>query len=180
MSPSSGASHFHPLPTATMFGPERRQVLESSRWNPTGGYGHLAGCLEAWNIGDDKPKDGHDRKRAEDISLVKKPYFASDDEIELWLHHTEELLQRRPSQIQGGIRLLLCERRHWNPRNIYFSMRESSFLLVEALFGLPTETLPLIRLNDGQYHYKFKGIDTADCSLCEYLSRWLNLAQYLT
>lgn len=39
-----------------MFGPERRQVLKSSCWNPTDNYAHLVGSLEAWNIDNRKPK----------------------------------------------------------------------------------------------------------------------------
>jgi hypothetical protein len=52
-----------------------------------------------------------------------------------------------------GIRLLLCERIGWQP--LGFSMSKESFLAVEAAFGLPAETLPLIWSNRGQYHYDF-------------------------
>lgn len=106
---------------------------------------------------------------------MKKQHFANDDEIEHWLHQGE--------QKQGGIRVLLCERRYWSPLNVHFSMKESSFLSAETSFDLPIESLPLIRLNDGQYHYKFKNLDTAECSICESIEDYLlpiNLSSDLT
>ncbi|KAM7218325.1 hypothetical protein V8F06_006248 [Rhypophila decipiens] len=149
-----------------MFGSERRQVLESSRWRPTDEYQHLAACIETW----DGDTDVTERP------AVRRHYFANDDEIEDWISRVDQLggstQTRDPKQRlsssgnhHGGIRLLLCERRRWSPAHIHFSMKESTFLFLENYFDLSEDTLPIIRLNGGQFISSIQHPGTTESSL---------------
>ncbi|KAM7194451.1 hypothetical protein V8F20_007977 [Naviculisporaceae sp. PSN 640] len=137
-----------------MFGADRQQVLESSRWWPTDDSEHLVAAVDAWNDGDGY----HD---AEQTLPVRRQQLVSDNEIEHWISYTD---QRGRSRL-GGIRLLLCERRGWSPTHIHFPITESTFYSVESSFRLPEETLPIMRLNEGQFFHKIQHADTAQCSI---------------
>lgn len=144
-----------------MFGPEREEVLESSQWIPTDDYDYRVAALEAWSPRSENARDSD----AQETNSLRRHRLIDDEEIERWISHTAR--QRRPTSSGhgGSIRLLLCERRHWNPQNICFSMKESTFSSLEDSFRLPEETLPIIRMNGGQFFHRISHPNTPQCRL---------------
>lgn len=91
----------------------------------------------------------------------REQYLRNDQEVNDWLEHTADPVAKqvgKRSVINGGIRLLICERLEYSPPG--FRMSRSSFLAVERAFGLPGDTLAVLSSNAGEHSVKFINLST--------------------
>ena len=80
----------------------------------------------------------------------------SDEDVQDWLRQKGRFAPPSNPLLgneEGGIRLLLCERRGFMP--LRFGLSKSSLLAIESEFGLPSEMLPIFKFNGGGYSYRF-------------------------
>lgn len=89
----------------------------------------------------------------------REHYLRDDQELNDWLKHTDDPgVEQAGTVINGGIRLLICERFDYRP--LKFRMSRSSFLAVERAFGMPDDTLAVLSSNAGEHSVKFINLST--------------------
>jgi hypothetical protein len=79
-----------------------------------------------------------------------------DGQVNDWLEHKGDFGLHHDGKggvLNGGIRLLICERLNFTP--LGFRMSQSSFLAVERAFGLPDDTLAVLSSNAGEHSARF-------------------------
>jgi hypothetical protein len=79
-----------------------------------------------------------------------------DDQVNDWLRNKGQFEysdKAHLGSLNGGIRLLICERLGYKP--LGFAMSQSSFLAIEEAFRLPSETLAVLNSNAGEHSAEF-------------------------